>query len=133
MLRPINKTAALVVGNGVSFHIDDNRENTVCERVPLPLRAITKEMLESPGFTDLTGLKKGRITVMGLHLNRGNRGAAWSVRCVCGIYETRVSRSLKSDFPYDGCIECKEIVYLKRKDYYARTGKDMPDDRAWGL
>lgn len=132
-LRPINRTAALVTGNGVSFQIDDNRNNTVCARTPLPLREITKEMLESPGFTDLTGFKKGRLTVMGLYLHRGVRGAAWSVRCACGVYETRVSRSLKSDFPYDACFECKEIVYLKRKDYYNRTGKDLPEDRAWGI
>lgn len=51
-----------------------------------------------PFGVDLTGLKVGRLTVIGLADldERKAKSAAWVVRCACGYYEIRRSKSLRS-------------------------------------
>lgn len=86
-----------------------------------PLRAHPPD----PGFVDMTGRKIGRLTVVG-YLGKGHKGALWLVRCACGAFERRVTRTLKRsavDGRNDRCGECGYLDEL-------RNGRvNLPDDR----
>lgn len=64
---------------------------------------------------DLTGHRCGRLTVIGLAdlPNRGKANgarAAWVVRCICGYYETRSAKALRSP-EYAKVAMCKACDY----------------------
>lgn len=48
-----------------------------------------------PNAEDLTGIRYGRLLVMGLHAELKDPGR-WVVRCDCGAYEARRARTLRS-------------------------------------
>jgi hypothetical protein len=83
---------------------------------------------------DLRGVKFGRMTVIGRlnlaaigKLKPSKKGALWVCRCSCGHYETRYSKSIKNKANQnDRCQLCRHLAYLKRKEIYRRTGKDIP-------
>ncbi|HEC61210.1 MAG TPA: hypothetical protein ENI27_03035 [bacterium] len=113
---PVNKTAARVISGGV--HFDSTKR--IAQRhsdVPLPIVAPSK------GEEDQTGKRFGFFTVVGKHRNERTRGqyALWVVRCNCGNYETRRSRSIKNlNNNNDRCEACRDLVYLKNKEQYRR-------------
>lgn len=49
-----------------------------------------------PEFVDLTGIRSGRLTVLGIAVDVSANGTRWVVRCVCGSYELRRTRYLKA-------------------------------------
>lgn len=130
-LTPINITAALVVSKGVHYQPDCTIQ--VKEYIGPPAMIARHKLPKNPSFTDLTGIKKGRLKVIGLM--EGERGK-WVVRCVCGTYTTRSAKSIKSiatnpSANFDACRECAHAVYRKRKEIYRTTGKDMNEAEAW--
>lgn len=91
---PLNKQAA------VDYHASGegwNPEKVLSARrwdVPPPMRAVPWNMPE-----DLTRRTFDRLTVVGLAKreearSKSNKGARWVVRCVCGAYELRASKTL---------------------------------------
>ena len=63
---------------------------------------------------DLTGLKVGKLTVLGVADfpdRREKTPAAWVVRCVCGYYETRRAKTLRKP-GYAERAECSECHYV---------------------
>lgn len=64
---------------------------------------------------NLTGLKVGKLTVVGLAAKTTSDGAAWVVRCVCGYYETRKARTLRRpDYATEAmCDECRYMRELR--------------------
>lgn len=62
---------------------------------------------------NLTGLKVGKLTVVGLAAKTTSDGAAWVVRCVCGYYETRKTKTLRKD-GYAAEAMCDECSYVRR-------------------
>lgn len=108
-LLPIDKTAALVVSNGTHFdakikpHKHDERE-----ALPhLRLKWATQDSF------NITGLKVGWLTVVGLSEEKNNR---WVCRCVCGKYVFRSAKSLRRAKSVDDkCLHCAKLDYLRER------------------
>ncbi|HEY4356004.1 MAG TPA: hypothetical protein VGN16_09675 [Acidobacteriaceae bacterium] len=61
---------------------------------------------------DLTGLKVGRLTVIGMSfISAHGKGASWVVRCLCGWYEVRKAKALR-DPAYSKKAMCSECDYM---------------------
>lgn len=147
---PINRTAANVIKPGFHFEYEHKCKNKLFSENKIATRQCPKRA------KDLTGMKKGWITVIGLYyekkpdknikvylkedgkikvdIKKGKRkekekSSIWVVRCSCGNYETRKAKSLHriTDF-IDRCSACKEMRDIKRHDYYRSHGK-YPDDQ----
>lgn len=58
------------------------------------------------------GLVAGRLTIMG-YFGPGRKGALWVVKCVCGIYEVRYSRSLLGGSEKASCRTCANTNLAK--------------------
>jgi hypothetical protein len=111
---PIDRTAASVTSRSLAntFH-PHLSEGEVFSPTPLPVRV-------KPTFSnrlhDLTGKKFGRFTVIGLSVEgKGASGyGRWVVRCVCGWYSVRKSRSLKSVSASEQmCHRCHAIERMR--------------------
>lgn len=117
---PVDKKAALVVSKG--FEYEPNFRKTECyteSKLPLPTVAVRR------GEPNYTGHKFGRFTVLGLaaKTNKAARGK-WVVRCICGTYAYRKASSIKNAAnACDCCTDCRHLLYLKRQEHHARTGK----------
>lgn len=97
-LNPFDRTASMVTGKGESFALvlDPGKLH---QQTPIPFRPLRKQERQNPEFVDFTGMRVGRLTVLGLAVAvKGSRktGVAWVVRCVCGAYEIRRGRYLKA-------------------------------------
>jgi hypothetical protein len=112
-LLPINKTAALVVSNGTHF-VPTIKPNPHDERETCPqIRAVTCSF-------DITGLKSGWLTVVGLSAEKKDR---WVCRCVCGRYVFRTAKSLRRvKAVIDKCIHCNKLDHLKFISSHIRGG-----------
>jgi hypothetical protein len=114
--QPVNKTAARVVSSGV--HYDSPKK--IVQRhwsTPPPTIAITNK---GGDFKDLTGVRFGRFTVVGLY-----QEGLWLVRCACGDFETRRSKAVNNpNNKQDRCENCRQTVHLRRKAEYLATGKN---------
>ena len=108
-LRPINKTAALVVSRGEEY-VPKKKIQTVESRVFLETRMLRKAEINQESFVDLTGVKYARFTVVGPY----RHGRGWVVRCVCGTYCVRKAKSIKNiQNGQDRCEECRHVAFLK--------------------
>ena len=117
---PVNRTAAAVVGKGINFvpSIHAPRNDSPA---PIPTRAPTAGERKASGFVNLAGVRFGRMTVIGMA--RDSKG--WVVRCSCGTYTTRLSKSIKNpNNVQDRCNECRHLAFLKREEHWRRTGRD---------
>lgn len=118
---PINKTASLVTSGGVHYEPD---RNLTCESSDMPIPTIKVPR----AIKNYTGARSGELTVIGLRRIKTNRTKVkvWVVRCSCGIYETRVTRSLRNiDNSEDCCVECRQTKYLRRTEQYQRLGRNL--------
>lgn len=108
-LLPINKTAAFVVSGGVHFEAKI-KQHCHDERVNCP--SIRKQWASGNLF-NLTGMKVGWLTVIGLSEEKDNR---WVCRCVCGKYVFRTAKSLQRIKSVDDkCLHCAKLDYLSKK------------------
>lgn len=94
-LYPSDKVAGRVASRGEHFEWSPPAHN-VHSAEPIPHRAPTAAERIMPAFVDLTGLKSGRLTVIGIALDVTANGTRWVVRCVCGSYELRRAKYLKA-------------------------------------
>ncbi|KAA3527067.1 hypothetical protein DXT89_14130 [Agrobacterium vitis] len=96
-LMPNNRVAGRVSARGEHFEFEPNLEGVVHSDGPIATRRPNRAELGQPAFVDLTGVKIGRLTVQGIAADvaTGN-GQNWAVRCVCGSYETRKAKYIKS-------------------------------------
>lgn len=129
---PINKTAALVISKGT--HYEPDCKIQVKEFDSPPMMLDRRHFPKNPNFVDLTGKEKGRFRVVGLLA--GSKLNQWVVRCSCGKYTTRTTKSIKSvdlneSANFDACRECKHLAFLKRNEHWRRTGKDLPASMFW--
>ncbi|MGR9476989.1 hypothetical protein [Rhizobium leguminosarum] len=95
-LYPSDKVAGRVAGRGEHFEWSSNQATKIHSTDPLAVRRPTETELSRPDYTDLTGAKIGRLTVMGVAAEIIGNGQKWVVRCVCGSYETRKARYIKA-------------------------------------
>ena len=121
-LQPIDRIALRVMMPGIHYDLPDGTipAHHVHSSTPIPIRRITKQIRACRGFSDLTGHKQGRLTVVGLSAEVSKR---WVVRCQCGEYELRSAKSLlnpKNDI--DRCYACRHEVTRRIKYEYKKTG-----------
>lgn len=86
-----------------------------------------KTMPVPKGTEDRTGTKFGKFRVVGLLGSKNAKGSLWLVRCLCGQYESRRSRSIGREVnANDCCTRCRRIETAKRKyerqQYFDRHG-----------
>lgn len=84
-----------------THRLEDVRNKGVSTLCPQPL------------FRDLTGLKKGRLTVVGRCDTVNGNGSKWLVRCTCGRYEVRRTKALRPVNPNDRCNECYDLERIR--------------------
>lgn len=94
-LFPSDKVAGRVAARGEHFEWSPP-EHWVHSSDPIPRRAPTPVERAMPAFVDLTGLRSGRLTVLGIAIDVTVNGTRWVVRCVCGSYELRRAKYLKA-------------------------------------
>lgn len=117
--QPVNKQAAMVAGGQGTIWQSNFRGNPHARKwdapppcVPIPAGRLTET------FEDLTGLKIGRMTIIG-YLGKLNpkKKALWLARCVCGTYESRGAKAIKNAMPNaDLCEDCRYLERVKRGD-----------------
>ena len=119
---PVNKAAGRVLGGG--FNYEPNKK-IVQQHWSAPPKIVPAPR----NFEDLTGRKFGRFTVIGyLPSTNTSKGSLWLVRCVCGDYESRRTRSVRNPKNNNDCCEnCRHLIHLKRTDEFLRTGKHKDD------
>lgn len=122
---PINRTAVRVTtSKGVHWEPEKDL-GTRRWLAPPPMVAITKGV-----GVDLTGLRRGRLVVVGLvdnaAIGRSSRArGGWVVRCTCGAYELRILSVLRdpSNRAADMCSHCDYLEEVK-------AGRTQPKDIA---
>ena len=116
---PIDKKAALVVSKGFQYQPEKKiRAND--SDFPIP---VEKNENPDPNFKDLTGIRFGRLKVIGKAANRNKR---WVCRCDCGKYTVRTTKAVKNPENYgDRCDLCQHHAYLVKKRIWQDTGKDI--------
>lgn len=116
---PINSVTARVIAPGYQYVPTNNRVDGETESPP-PTWVPPNMRREH----NLAGRRFGRgMTVLGLSI----KGARWVVRCACGIYVFRSAKAIKNENnDADCCSDCRHQVYLKRDEYWRRTGRERP-------
>ena len=120
---PINKISKIVTSSGGGID-REFKSNSISSMSPLP-----HERYKGRLTSDLSGKKVGRFFVCGVFLvDKTKKGKchtiSWVVRCDCGRYETRKSKSLSKcinlgEKNYKGfiqasrCIECRRTYQYK--------------------
>ncbi len=119
--KPVNKTAALVVGSSKERHLNHKSPNAyesetpykTMDRLPFHSRKTLK---------DLTGIKTGRLTVLGYSSEYKRR---WVVRCDCGRYCLRKNKPLtekRTGKVELMCSGCEKTFNMRRHDEFKRLG-----------
>lgn len=107
--RPVDGNAVAVLRGGYTF-IPGKSIVSDDSAVPLPTKPVPRDA------PDLTGVRYGRMTVLGMSEKGGKKGARWVVRCLCGTYSLRTTRAVKSPLNRgDMCAECNYVEQLKKK------------------
>ncbi|MCC4240338.1 hypothetical protein [Thalassospira povalilytica] len=112
---PIDRVAVRVAGKGYEYR-PDKKIQTADQPTPIPTRKVPESI------PDITGLTRGRLTVIGLARDTKKR---WVVRCNCGTYSLRTAKAMKNEENVqDRCEHCRHLAHLKRSDHYRSTGRD---------
>lgn len=92
-LYPSDKVAGRVAGRGEHFEFTPNDAHH--SDLPIQTRAATPRERNDPNYRDLTGVKVGRLSVLGLAAFSTQENRRWVVRCVCGCYEVKKSKYIR--------------------------------------
>ena len=113
--NPVNATASRVTSKGIHWESQNPPpEYHWHSDAPPKLKPVGGN--GSPLFVDLTGVRQGRLTVIG-YLGKLNpkASARWLVRCDCGDYEARSARAIKQHRGNDEacCWNCDHLLKIK--------------------
>lgn len=104
------------------------KSNAHCySTTPLKVRkneTIPSKVKSDPNFKDFTGYKVGNFTVQGLFYYHAYD--KWVLRCCCGNYEIRTTKTLKkiSDrIDQNRCQSCVDLERIRHRDYFKEHGK----------
>jgi len=78
---------------------------------PLATKPFNTRHTDSAGVPqiDLTGMQKGRLTVVG---SSAEKPSAWVVQCQCGLFGHRRRQALNNALNTDdSCLKCKEVKW----------------------
>lgn len=114
-LMPFDKTAGQVAARGESFEYTPP-ETVVHSETPIETRQATHREKLDPLFVDLTGVKGGRLTVIGIAATSPVDKRRWVVRCKCGDYEVRRAKIIKQWLTeeFNGHAMCHECGYTQK-------------------
>lgn len=128
---PINQTAGRVIGKGIQYE-PEIKGHSGTRDFPYkirPLIQIPRAVRNQKGWIDLTGRKRGSLTVIGLLA--AEVYDRWVVRCCCGCYELKKAKSLKIPITtacQTRCESCMDLWKIKRMEYIKIYGKSPPND-----
>ena len=127
---PINKTSAIIRdGRGEEDPYAKKAENKGFRFAPYLLekdicRHAKKGRSRNNEFVDYTGIKLGRLTVLGIIDKkksglslRESSGVRWSVKCICGSYslfKTKTIRMALGNKPRTMCSRCEHNDWIAR-------------------
>ena len=111
-LDPINRQAAKVFYKGEQVEVRKS-ETYLHSRDPIPVVTDKLLLASIKEQFDLTGKKRGRLTVIGKARDIKGR---WVVRCSCGNYEVRKASALTGEYLPEQAARCVEccIGFKKR-------------------
>lgn len=100
---PIDKMAAIVVSRNKDDQRYFKRQHKISSTSKLPTK-MWHGLIEY----DLTGRKFGRFTVVGplATMKKYLDGCRWVVKCTCGRYEVRRTKTIKKGGQLNMCSEC---------------------------
>lgn len=113
---PCNKTAANCVRKGFHYQFESKVRDKYHSENPLK----TIKNISDFSSEDFTGKKHGFFTVIGLTKRIDKSGFIWLVKCRCGIYEVRTSKSIRNHrdnpgkYDPDMCLACADIEKIKK-------------------
>lgn len=114
--RPINATAARVVSKGTHWNPVSYRNEREWSTPP-SMKQITASMRIDPNFTNLTGTPLGNLVCVGISSepeSKAKGGSKWVMRCTCGNYVIRSTRSIKKQGdPDDCCPTCQALRAIR--------------------
>jgi hypothetical protein len=112
----INQEARMMFAKGIKDELHTRIACAHWESCP-PLKKV-------PDNTpNLSGIKIGRMTVMGLAKDMKSR---WVVRCACGDYEVRLAKSIKNPENHgDRCVKCRRVAQVRRHHAYFGIGEEL--------
>ncbi|CAB4166828.1 hypothetical protein UFOVP844_60 [uncultured Caudovirales phage] len=125
---PSNDSALKVVyatGTHYNPKVKSNAHGYSTAQPPLrPPEKWPRKVTIDPLFEDLTGFKVGYFTCIGMLMcNDFNK---WVVRCSCGNYEIRKTKTLKrieDKVDQNRCQSCLDLEQLRHKDYWQIHGR----------
>ena len=119
--QPVNGNAARVTQSGE--HFEPRKNIKTLHKTAPPEIERDLPSLTPTGFKNLTGMRRGRLTVIGLLKGSLKR---WVCRCDCGRYTARRAKAIKNkNNTQDRCDECRHLAFLKREEAWRRTGVDQ--------
>ena len=130
--NPLNTIPMDIVAKRVVFDDGDHydpkiKSNTHCySTLPLPFwetKDLPLKVRCDPLFEDLTGAIFGNFTVMGLL--KGFKYDKWVLRCCCGAYEVRRTKTLRKitgKIDQTRCQSCLDSERLSHREYYKKHG-----------
>jgi hypothetical protein len=121
---PVNATAARVVAKGEGFDFKQD-SNVICSPLPLPIEPVPYVLRNNPLFVDFTGVKIGRLTVIGVSSEKAGKHVRWVCKCICGNYCYRRTKTLKvpTDQLIQACQQCQLLARHKAEELNRRTGQ----------
>ena len=130
--NPLNTIPRDIVAKRVVLDDGDHydpkvKANTYCfSTSPLPMKPINTlpyKVRNDPNFKDLTGVKFGNFTVIGLFaLYKYDK---WVLQCCCGYYEIRTSTVINKNpttVDQTRCQSCLDLERLRHKAFFQLNG-----------
>lgn len=100
--KAVDKQTAQAMGGGKAYSPPQQSDQPT-HYAPPPLRALP----DDPLLDDLTGMRFGRLVVLGLAAaGFDGKKARWSCRCTCGKYSTHRGFALRGGRE-DRCHDCR--------------------------
>lgn len=113
--RPVDSTAGRVVRPGEHYH-PDKTIDAVMSETPIPVKPVSKKVAGR-----IIGQRQGSLVVIGSARDYENR---WVVRCDCGQYTIRRSKSINNPNNSDDCCEyCRHMLWQRRVDEQRRSDR----------
>lgn len=130
--NPKNNIPQDIVAKRVVFDDGDHynpkvKSNTHCYSTAMPsirpMESLPYKVKRDPNFKDLTGIKKGYFTIVGLF--DCQTFDKWVLRCSCGNYEIRTAKTInkiEDRVDQNCCQSCVDLERLRHKDYWQKHG-----------
>ena len=122
--RPVDRVAVRVAFAKGEAYEPTKKIVTRDSDAPIAWRGMRSVDVRS-GRENLAGRRFGRFVVLGIAVE----GHGWVVRCQCGRYSVRNAKAICNPRnSADRCEHCRHVAYLKRAEFFRRTGVDRDVD-----